>query len=121
MADYVLEKFEWRGPQVKGAMERAIPKAMDDTTAAASIRAKQNHPGWRNRTGIAEGSIRGEPARRAPEGWLALFGSFGVDYFIWLEIGARGRAGDHTIGRAADVEFPKLPGRVREHLARESA
>lgn len=98
-------------------LHAAIPQAIDDTTAAAAIYAKQNHPGWRNRTGTAEGSIRFDPAQRvAPNRWRGLFGSFGVIYFIWLEIGARGRTGDRTLQRAADVEFPSFPRRLREAL-----
>ena len=40
-------------------LDEAAPAAINDTTAAASISAKQNH-GWQNRTGTAEGSIRHE-------------------------------------------------------------
>ncbi len=108
-------RLDWKGPAIDRAIaDRAIPNAMNDTTATAAIAAKSSHPGWRNRTGIAEGSIRGDPAKKVGAGtWLALFGSFDVNYFIWLEIGARGRSGDHTIRRAADKEFPKLADRIR--------
>lgn len=116
MISRIVVKIDWKGPQVEERVQRAIPLAMDDTTAAAAIFAKGNHPGWKNRTGTAEGSIRAEPARREGGGWHAEFGSYGVDYFIWLEIGARGRSGDNTLRRAADAEFPRLPDRLRFHL-----
>jgi len=35
---------------------------------------------------------------------------------LFLEIGFRGRPGDHTIGRAAAREFPRFPERIRQHL-----
>ena len=38
---------------------------------------------------------------------------------LFLEIGFRGRPGDHTIRRAADREFPKLAERLRAHLPAE--
>lgn len=99
-------------------VEAAVPEAIDDVTSAAAIFAKGHHPGWNNRTGTAEGSIRMEPATRAGSGrWRGAFGSFDVDYFLWLEIGARGRPGDHTLQRAADVEFRHLGARLRERLA----
>lgn len=111
----VTFKLKWTGEAVEHAiLAKAVPQAMDDTTAAAAIASKSSHPGWKNRTGIAEGSIRGDPA--VPVGstrWVALFGSFDVAYFIWLEIGARGRSGDYTLRRGADKEFPKLPDRIR--------
>jgi hypothetical protein len=103
-------------PRLIRRLDSAILAAMDDTTAAAAISAKQNHPGWRNRTGTAEGSLRMEPARRHGRIFRGLFGSFDVAYFIWLEIGARGRPGDHTLRRAADAEFPKLGARLRARL-----
>jgi hypothetical protein len=114
-------RLTWKGPNVQRDLDRAIEGAMNDTTAAAAIQAKRNHSGWRNVTGTAEGSIRGQPARKSGRGWSALFGSFDVDYFIWLEIGARGRAGDRTLRRAADVEFPKLAGRVAANARRMGA
>ena len=110
-------RLEWKGDKLLERVAGIVPRAMDDTTAAASIQAKGDHPGWHNRTGTAEGSIRGEPARRfGPTLWRALFGSFDVNYFLWLEIGARGRAGDRTLQRAADREFPRLGQRIRALL-----
>lgn len=118
-------------------LDAAIPAAIDDTTAAAAIEAKRNH-GWQNRTGTAEGSIRFDPATKVGPGrWRGVFGSFDVMYFIFLELGhfvasARGfqyrgghpeRAfarfikGDHTLRRAADVEFPKIGARLRARMA----
>lgn len=108
-------------------------RAIDDTTAAAAIYAKQNH-GWKNITGTAEGSIRMERAKKiSPERFRGLFGSFDVNYFIFLELGhfaasergfqftggrpesafARMVHGDHTLRRAADAEFPKIGRRLR--------
>lgn len=93
--------------------DASILRAIDDTTAAAAISAKSNH-GWHNRTGAAESSIRFEPARKVgPSLFRGLFGSFAVDYFIFLELGTRYMRADHTLRRAADAEFPSIARRLR--------
>lgn len=112
MAD-VTVKLDWKGKAITTLIHDVVIRAANDTTAAAAIQAKGDHPGWHNQTGIAEGSLRGDPARRQGSRVTALFGSFGVAYFLWLEIGARGRAGDATVRRAADRIFPSFAGRIR--------
>lgn len=92
--------------------------AIDDTTAAAAIYAKQNHPTWQNRTGALEGSIRMEPARQVgPRRFRGVFGSFGVFYAIFQELGTRYIRAGHFLRGAADVEFPKLSARIRARLS----
>ena len=54
-----------------------------------------------------------EPARVFGERVLGRWGSFNVNYFIFLEIGARGRPGNFMLRRAADQEYPKLPERIK--------
>lgn len=103
----------WKGVDVVKAMSDDIQAAINDTTAAAAISAKKSHPTWRNRTGTAEASIQMRPAVKKRGSWTGLFGSFDVVYFIWLEIGTRFRAGDFTIRRAADAEFPRVSDRLR--------
>lgn len=114
-----LKRLSWNGDNLERRLRKAALAAIDDTTAAAALYARQNHPGWHNRTGTAEGSIRMEPARDVGgRQYRGLFGSFDVDYFIWLEIGARGRPGDYTLRRAADAEFPHVLRRFRAHYGR---
>ncbi len=104
---------QWFGDKVKRRVMNASLVGVDDTTAAAAIQAKGNHPGWRNRTGTAEGSIRNEPARREGERIRGRFGSWGVAYFIWLEL----KYGS-TLRHAADLEFPRLARRIQEAYRR---
>jgi len=98
--------------------------ALNDTTAAAAIYAKQHHEGWKNRTGTAEGSIRFDPAKKVgPTRYRGLFGSFDVRYFIFLELGHHTRSGswwqgDHTLRRAADATFPSLGARLKARFGR---
>jgi len=114
-------RLEWKGDKLPPLMREAAKRGIDDTTAKAAITAKQSHPTWRNVTGTAEGSIRGDPAKILGDRVAGLFGSFDVNYFIWLEIGARGRAGDYTIRRAADKDFPHLVAAILIHWRRLSA
>jgi hypothetical protein len=98
-------------------VEGAILAALDDTTAAAAISAKQNHPTWKNVTGALEGSIRMEPARRvSATRYRGKFGSFDIAYAIYQELGTRFIAAGHFLRNAADAEFPKLGQRLRSHL-----
>lgn len=114
----VFKRIDPIAERVQRHVDGALLASIDDTTAAAAIFAKQNHPGWENRTGTAEGSIRPEPARKVGPGrYRGRFGSFDVAYFIWLEIGTRFRSGDHTIQRAADAEFPKVGARIKARLS----
>lgn len=113
-----MSKLDWHPERVTRAIETEARGAMDDTMAAASIEAKRNHPGWRNRTGTAEGSIRADATKVEGRTIIGRFGSFAVRYFIWLEIGARGRAGDYTLRRAAGKEFPAYPQRLIARLRR---
>lgn len=130
------EKFDGIGIDDRRLTD-ACRKAVDDVTAAAAIYAKQNHPGWKNVTTHAEGSIRMEPAVVHGDIITGYFGSYNVDYFIWLEIGhhvlsmrgfdkhgrgspeaAFGRfiPGDYTLRRAADAEFPSLGRRLAQRI-----
>lgn len=125
-------------PRLNARIDAIALGAINDTTAAAAIYAKQNHPSWKNVTGAAEGSIAMRPAEKVgPTRYRGLFGSFDIAYFIWLEIGhhvlsTRGFErtghpetsfgkfvhGDHTLRRAADAEFSKLGARVKARMRR---
>jgi len=106
-------KVTWRGDEVKGMVHAAERSALAETAEAAVRRAKASHPGWKNVTGQAEASIRTMGIEEKGSQLRASFGST-LSYFIFLEVGARGHAGDSTLRRAADVEG----GHLRERIAR---
>lgn len=112
--------------------ERAIVAGLNDTTAAAAISAKNNHA-WRVPrgegvavykhlrlavlTGVAEGSIRMEPAKKiSPTTYRGEFGSYDVKYFEFLEFGTHFMPGDFTLRRAADAEFPNVGRNIGRYL-----
>ena len=103
---------EWNGPKILSRIERAAVLGVNATMAAAVLHAKQNHRGWRNRTGLAEGSVRiQEFARKLPGEIRGTWGSVNVIYMIWLEI-KRGSA----LRNAADVEYKGLAGRIKRAM-----
>lgn len=97
--------YKSRRKSYEAKLEQVILNAIDRTTAAAVAPAKDETP---VRTGTARGSIRYTPAVRTGNTFVGEFGSYNVDYFIWLEIGARGREGRHMLRRAADQTFPQF-------------
>jgi hypothetical protein len=113
MARKGYKEFVWKGNARRADIEDAIRKGIDMTTSAAVVPAKRETP---VRTGIAQGSVRSEPARKEGARWVGRFGSWNVAYFIWLEIGARGRPGRHMLRRAADAEFPKVFENIKRAL-----
>jgi hypothetical protein len=101
--------LKWYGDKVYAKIQAAIPDAMNLTMSRCAILAKQNHPGWNNVTGKAEGSIGvyQEP-RREGSAWVGLWGSRNVFYMLYLEV-LHGSA----LRRAALIEYPKLAGRIK--------
>ncbi|MDE3095599.1 MAG: hypothetical protein KGK07_06320 [Chloroflexota bacterium] len=135
---------DWRAAQLLAFAAAAERAAVIETLDAAVADAKASH-GWQSRTGAALLSIRREDPRPSAAG-RGVLGAFGFEpiplvgnthrersrktgrlrqprtwdmHGLFLEIGFRGRPGDHTIRRAADREFPTLPERIRAHLPAE--
>lgn len=103
-------RLDWRGGRIPPNIERATRDGIDDTLAEAVRVAKPLTPVL---TGTAQGSIRFQPARKEGRRIVGRWGSFDVNYFIWLEIGARGRSGHHMLRRGADQAYPKLAENIR--------
>lgn len=100
----------WRGNEMLRKIQEAERYGIDKTMADCVIAAKSNHPGWQNRTGTAEGSIRVvEFAHEDQAGLVGTWGSVDVNYMIWLELN-HGSA----LRNAADANYPKLRGYIAE-------
>jgi hypothetical protein len=108
--------LDWRGGDVAQRVADAARKGVDETTAAAVIHAKQNHP-WQNVTGTAEGSIQMRPAEADEDGSIrGEWGSYGVDYFLHLELGTVNMPARPALRPAADAEYPNLAARIKAAL-----
>lgn len=99
--------LNWLGGDVRDRVHDAARQGIDETTAAAVIHAKSNHP-WSNQTGTLEGSLQMRPAEVQGDIVRGQWGSFTVLYAIYLELG-----GWAYLRPAADAEYPKLAGRIK--------
>ena len=131
-------QLDWKGPQVRRAIERASEWGIDKTTSECVRDAKENVP---VRTGALQGSIRMQPATRRGKYIEGTWGSFDVNYALAIELGnpsliprdadnrreslpysSRGRnTGNRGFLRgAADKQYPKLAGRIRAAARRRA-
>jgi len=105
-------RLNFKGKDVLKRMHRAAPRAIDSTMAEAVIEFKTHHPGWKNRTSNAEGSVTiTQPAKRQGNRTRGRWGSRGVNYMLILEL-KRGSA----LRNAADVKYKKLPMYLKRHM-----
>lgn len=104
----------WQGKAIEHRMVEAAKIGVDGTTAACVQHAKTNHP-WTNRSGTLEGSIEMRPAKELA-GMVVRgeWGSFMVNYALWLEIGTSKMPAFPYLRPAADSEYPELATRIRE-------
>jgi hypothetical protein len=104
----------WNGDKVLADVDKAIIYGIDKTMSQCVVSAKQNHPGWKNITGTAEGSVRvTQFAARRGGVIFGVWGSVDVDYMIWLEL-KHGSA----LRRSADTNYRHLAANIKEGLAR---
>lgn len=102
-------KLLWRGNQIKEATAQAVVDAMDTTLLAAVEHAQRNAP---RRTGQLANSLTMEGTKRSGSGYEGSFGSYTVNYAVYVELGTRFMGAQPYLRPAADAEFPKLPGRI---------
>ena len=107
-------RVKWEGDKIPARVAVAARKAIDETLALCIAPAKAETPVV---TGTAQGSIQMRLAKIIGNLVTGQWGSFDVNYFIWLEIGARGRTGIHMLRRAADRFYPGLADRIRARFA----
>ena len=109
-------KLDWRGKLTRKQVVRSVEQGMNMNLAKAVQQAKSFTP---VRTGILQGSIRMEPAKEvSPNLIVGYFGSWDVNYAIFVEKGTVYMAGHHMLQRAADICFPKLKDDIRKAFER---
>lgn len=104
--------LDWNGAAIRAKVKQATIHAINETLADAVTHAKNNHPGWKNVTANAEGSIR-ITQTAASEGAriVGRWGSEGVVYMRALEF-LHGSA----LRGAADVTYRGLQPRIKRRL-----
>lgn len=110
----------WKGAQVSAHVRAAAHGAIRETMEAASDQAAAE---TRRRTGAAAEAVAQHPRPVQDQG-SRVVGRWGADpdhpagwRYLFIEKGARGRAGDHTLQRAADANYrPGLIQRLRRRI-----
>ena len=102
--------LDWKGEDLKRKIETAQRQAIDATMAGCIVEAKERVP---VRTATLQGSIRMEPARPVGDMVVGRWGSFEVNYALWVEIGTARMSGTPYLRPAADHQYPLLAGYLR--------
>lgn len=107
-------RINWRGTEVEKKMLAATKKGINRIMSRCVIHAKKNHPGWKNRTGLAEGSVQ---IIQYAELWGNIvrgrWGSKSVHYVIWLEL----KHGSF-MRSAADAHYKNLWSEIAQEFDR---
>lgn len=107
-------RVTWKGDALVKRLQSAAREAIDETTAACVLAAADLAP---RDTGHMANTLTFEPAVEQRGRWVGQWGNWVALYTLWVEVGARGRAGRYFLRRAADQEYPKLAGRIKARAA----
>ena len=119
-----MAKVTWHGDEIAAKFIAASKLAVDQTTAAAVVHAKDHHE-FQNISGTLEGSLQMRPAELQGSQVVGQWGSMDVLYAAFQELMAgetgfgitRSQQGGHPFLRpAADAEYPNLMARLRAAL-----
>jgi len=106
----------WNGDAVIKEMTRATRLGIDETMSECVINAKENYyQGHGLITSVLQGSIRMEPSALRGLHVVGTWGSFTVNYALYVEQGNGRMLGQGQLRGAADFEYPKLAARIRAH------
>ena len=106
----MASKVDFRGDELKRKYRRSCEVGINKVMADCVGHSKANHPGWKNRTGLAEGSIKIQRFASELGGAITgLWGSAQVHYMIWLEL-KHGSA----LRRSADVNYKNLHKYIKQ-------
>ena len=105
--------FRSNSARILRLVREASIEALEETAALAVADA---HPNTPIQYGAARGSLRFQAAQEGARGPYVDWGSFGIEYYIYLELGTSRREGGHMLRDAADHEYPELAGRIKRRL-----
>ena len=102
-------QVEWRGAQVLDKLLKAVKDGIDETMAECVTEAVRIVP---VDTTTLQGSLRVEPAEISRNEVVGEWGSFDVDYAIYVELGTYKMRAQPYLRPSADREYPHLKGRI---------
>ena len=106
-------KFTWRGELHKAAAAEAQRRGLTAAAADAVTVAQTVVP---VDTGNLKNSITFTPVKGGGKGYSTQFGSFTINYALWVEIGTRKMSAQPYIRPAADRIGPKLGDYIRAEM-----
>ena len=101
--------LDWQGSSVLSKTRKAQVEGVNEI-AVACVQEAGKVPPHPFQYGIAVGSLKAEPAKVQGTRVSALWGSFDVDYYIWLEL--RG----NMLRNSADKNYPKLAEAIKKRM-----
>ena len=111
--------MNWKGKLAERQVVRAVEQGMNANLARCVQVVKPKTP---VRTGILQGSMRMEPAKVIRRGVVAgFFGSWDVNYTIFVEKGTVRMSGRHMLEETASEVFPKLGEDIRAAVKTRAA
>lgn len=107
--------LEWLGDRVVANVLGAAEDSSRAIVGDAAAEARVNTPVL---TGEAREKLQpfGE-GLNVGFGYVNLLDEQGNDRGLYIEVGANGKPGHYAVRRAADANFPRLPGRIRRELS----
>ncbi len=105
--------LQWKGNALEKKVAKASARAIDETMALAVVEAKATVP---RKTTLLQGSIKWRAAIIRLNRVIGQWGSFDVNYAIYVEKGTGRMAAQPYLFPAADREYPKLAARIRKNL-----
>ena len=107
--------LRWYGDRVQARLLEAIRQGIDETMAECVNKAKPKTPVL---TGTLQGSIQFRPAEVKGDSVSGVWGSFDVNYAIYVETGSLGRPARNMLRSSAAEEYPRLIERIRRRYER---
>ena len=104
MADQGFD-LEWHGDAILNLYRESQKAAVNEVAALCVVSAARDTPVI---TGLAQGSVRAEPARAEGSHVFTIWGSFDVDYYIFIELRT------HPLRNAVDEHYGKLASTIRK-------
>lgn len=109
-------KTKWYGEELKKKMDQVVPLAINSILADCVRESKAVVP---VRTAILQGSIQMRVAEKGgSSGWSGTWGSWNVNYAIFVELGTQFMRARSYLRSVADRLYPQLADRIRQVMAR---
>lgn len=104
----------WNGDELKKKKDKAVEWAMKTIMADCIRDAKADVP---VKTATLQGSIQMRNPEKVEGKWVGLWGSWNVLYAVFQELGTIFMKGKFFLRRAADKNYPRLGGKIKEGMA----